>query len=248
MMKVLIVDDEPLARQRLQDLLADMADVEVCGEASNGREALEACESLQPDVVLMDIRMPVMDGLEAARHLSQCEQPPAVIFVTAYDQHALAAFETHAAGYLVKPIRSSRLQEALQHLPRLNRAQLDSVHKQASGTAARSHLCVRQGGRLQLVPVQDVLYFLAEQKYVTACLRQGEVLLEDSLKTLEQEFEDSFVRIHRNALIARSQLAGIDKRKDDQVVVLLRDTDRQLDVSRRHVPGLRLLLRKGQQG
>ena len=245
-MKILIVDDEPLARQRLQDMLEAFEDVEVCAEASNGREALEACESLQPDVVLMDIRMPVMDGLEAARHLSQCDQPPAVIFVTAYDEHALAAFETHAAGYLVKPIRSSRLREALLHLPRLNRAQLDRVGKQASATAERSHLCVRQGGRLQLVPVQEVLYFLAEQKYVTACLREGEVLLEDSLKALEQEFEQSFVRIHRNALIARAQLAGIDKRKDDQVVVLLRDTDRQLDVSRRHVPGLRSLLRQGQ--
>jgi len=245
-MKILIVDDEPLARQRLQDMLEAFEDVEVCAEASNGREALEACESLQPDVVLMDIRMPVMDGLEAARHLSQCDQPPAVIFVTAYDEHALAAFETHAAGYLVKPIRSSRLREALLHLPRLNRAQLDRVGKQASATAERSHLCVRQGGRLQLVPVQEVLYFLAEQKYVTACLREGEVLLEDSLKALEQEFEQSFVRIHRNALIARAQLAGIDKRRDDQVVVLLRDTDRQLDVSRRHVPGLRSLLRQGQ--
>ncbi len=248
MMKILIVDDEPLARQRLQDLLQEVGDVEVCAEASNGREALEACESLQPDVVLMDIRMPVMDGLEAARHLSQCEQPPAVIFVTAYDEHALAAFEAHAAGYLVKPIRASRLQEALQHLPRLNRAQLDSVGQQASAATERSHLCVRQGGRLQLVPVQEILYFLAEQKYVTACLRQGEVLLEDSLKALEQEFESSFVRIHRNALIARSQLAGLDKRKDEQVVVLLRDTERQLDVSRRHVPGLRSLLRRGQQG
>ncbi len=245
-MKILIVDDEPLARQRLQDMLEEFEDVEVCAEASNGREALETCESLQPDVVLMDIRMPVMDGLEAARHLSQCDQPPAVIFVTAYDEHALAAFETHAAGYLVKPIRSSRLREVLHHLPRLNRAQLDSVGKQASATAERSHLCVRQGGRLQLVPLHEVLYFLAEQKYVTACLREGEVLLEDSLKALEQEFEQSFVRIHRNALIARAQLAGIDKRKDDQVVVLLRDTDRQLDVSRRHVPGLRLILRQGQ--
>lgn len=248
MMKILIVDDEPLARQRLRDLLSELEDMEVCGEASNGREALESCETMQPDVVLMDIRMPVMDGLEAARHLSLCEQPPAVIFVTAYDQHALAAFETHAAGYLVKPIRLARLQEVLQRLPRLNRAQLDSVQKQAAGTAARSHLCIRQRGRLQLVPVKDVLYFLAEQKYVTACLHNGEVLLEESLKNLEQEFEDSFVRIHRNALIARSQLAGLDKRKDDQVVVLLRDTDRQLDVSRRHVPGLRKLLRKGHAG
>ncbi len=245
MMKILIVDDEPLARERLRDLLGQIDDVEICGEASNGREALQACETKEPDVVLMDIRMPVMDGLEAARHLARCEQPPAVIFVTAYDQHALSAFEAHAAGYLVKPIRQSRLQEALHHLPRLNRAQLVSVQEQASSHAARSHLCVRQGGRLQLVPVDEVLYFLAEQKYVTACLRDGEVLLEDSLKALEQEFEDSFVRIHRNALIALSQLAGIDKHKSGQVVVLLKDSDRQLEVSRRHVPDLRKLLRQG---
>ncbi len=242
-MKVLIVDDESLARARLRSIVADLADCEPVGEAANGREALQLSARLEPDVVLLDIRMPEMDGLEAARHLARLEQPPAVVFTTAYGDHALAAFEAQAVDYLLKPIRRERLQQALARARRLTRAQLQALEAQAPMARARTHLCARYRGELQLVAMDDVIYFQADHKYVTARHRDGELLIEDSLKALEEEFGERFLRVHRNALVARDCIAGLDSEGGGRGQVRLRGCEEKLEVSRRHLPGLRRKLR-----
>lgn len=241
-MKVLIVDDELPARERLASMLAEFPDYQVCGQARNGVEALRLTDSLSPDVVLMDVRMPGMDGIEAARHLASLEHPPAVIFTTAYGEHALEAFETQAAGYLVKPIRGERLAAALQGARTLNRAQLAGLSDQ-TGRPARTHICARLRGRLELVPIEDVVYFQADQKYVTVRHLHGEVIVEDSLKTLAEEFSERFLRIHRNALVAVDYVAGMEKSADGRFRLMLRGVEGSLEISRRHVAEVRRFLR-----
>ena len=191
-LKVLVVDDEPPARERLVSLLAEIEDVEVVGEAASGREALTRTGELAPDVVLLDVRMPGMDGLEAARHLNVLEEPPAVIFTTAFDQYAVEAFETHAVGYLMKPVRPEQLAAALTRAGRLTRAQLQKL---AAGEARRSHIAARRREGLRLIPLEEVQYFLADQKYTTVRHVNGEDLIEDSLRLLESEF-GAGVRAH----------------------------------------------------
>src|SRR5256885_4348289 len=164
-LRVLIVDDEPPARERLRSLLAEIADVEVIGEAVNGHEALKESHDLAPDVVLLDVRMPGMDGLEAARHLNVLEEPPAVIFTTAYDSHAVEAFDAHAVGYLLKPVRKEQLAASLARAGRLTRAQLQRLA--ASGEEPRSPLAARHRHGLRLIPNADVQSFLTDQKYTT---------------------------------------------------------------------------------
>ena len=242
-MKVLIVDDEPLARERLDALLRECGNVEIVGQAGNGREAVEAVARLTPDVVLLDIRMPLMDGLEAARHIAGFDKPPAVIFCTAYDEHALAAFEANAVDYLVKPIRRERLQAALERARRFGASQLTQV--QGAGVVAphRSHLCARVRGNLVLVAVADIQYLLAEDKYVVVHHAGGEVLVEEALKSLETEFAERFVRIHRNCLVARERLAGLTRSADGRIFAQLRGVTPPLEVSRRNLPDLRKLVR-----
>ena len=241
-MKVLIVDDEAPARQRLSAMLAEMPDYTVCGEAANGVEALRLTEDTAPDIVLLDVRMPGMDGIEAARHLASSEAPPAVIFTTAYGEHALEAFETQAAGYLLKPIRREQLEAALKGARSLNRAQLAGLSQERE-QPARTHICARLRGRLELIPIEDVLYFQADQKYVTVRHRHGEVLIEDSLKSLEEEFEPRFLRVHRNALVATEAVAGMEKTADGRLQLLFREVDARLEVSRRHVAVVRRFLK-----
>ncbi len=241
-MKVLVVDDEPLARQRLLQMLEDLPDAEPVGEAGNGREALQQVQRLQPDVVLMDIRMPGMDGLEAARHLAALETPPAIVFTTAYGEHALEAFEAQAVDYLLKPVRRERLAEALARARRPNRAQLEALGETRS--QARSHICARVRGNLVLVPIEEVRYFQADQKYVTVHHRGGEVLIEEPLKALEAEFGDRFLRIHRSTLVARDAIGGLEKGADGRVLLRLREEpDTRLEVSRRHAPEVRRFVR-----
>ncbi|HEB57774.1 MAG TPA: response regulator transcription factor [Gammaproteobacteria bacterium] len=254
-MKILIVDDEPLARSRLAALIAALPDHEVAGEAGNGLQALEQVQALEPDVVLLDIRMPGMDGIEAARHLATLETPPAVIFTTAYDDYALAAFETNALDYLLKPIRRERLAQALDSSHRLTRAQLVALRQSATagegvnpadaerGAEARRHISARVKGGLRLVPVEEICFFHADQKYVTVGYLGGEVLIDESLKSLEEEFGERFVRIHRNALVARERIMGLEKDAAGRCCVILRDCDQRLEVSRRHLPGIRKRLR-----
>lgn len=243
-MRVMIVDDEAPARIRLHSLLEELQDYEVVAEASNGREALLLYKEYLPELILLDIRMPGMDGLETARHLMEFDQIPAVIFITAYDEHALQAFEANAIDYLLKPIRKERLHQALGKVKQLNRAQLVHLQEQQGDPGARTHICARARGKVQLISLQDVIYFMADQKYVTVRHRDGEVLIEEPLRALEEEFSDQFIRIHRNALVSRFCLQGMEKAEEGGFVVLLKDADQPLEISRRHVPGVRKLLKE----
>ncbi|MHB8454939.1 MAG: LytR/AlgR family response regulator transcription factor [Acidiferrobacterales bacterium] len=239
-MRVLIVDDEKLARDRLRELLAEIAGHTIVGEAMNGNEAVERTIELNPDVLLMDIRMPGMDGLEAAMHLMGMENPPSVIFTTAYDQHALHAFEVNAVDYLLKPIRKDRLAAALEKAHKLTLKQLQEINQAQEQPSARTHISVHLRGNIRLVPVQDILYFMADSKYVTVRTTAEEHLIEDSLVNLEKEFgEKAFLRIHRNALVATSYIKGIEKSSVGTWQVSLKGLERKLDVSRRHAASVR---------
>jgi len=241
-MRVLIVDDEAPARARLARLVAELDDCEVAGEAGDGAEAVRAAHASGADVVLLDVRMPGMDGLEAARHLAGADPPPAVIFTTAYGDHALEAFESQAVDYLLKPVRAERLAAALVSARRSTRAQLSTVSEAAS---PRAQICARLGGGMELVPVADVAYFLAEHKYVTVRHRHGEVLIEEPLKDLEQEFGEHVLRIHRNALVAVRWVGGLRRMPGGRHAVWFKDIDDALEVSRRHLPAVRRRLRDG---
>jgi len=243
--KILIADDEAPARTRLRRLVEEIDGHDIVGEAANGREALLLSDKTQPDVLLLDIRMPGMDGLEAARHVATLENPPAVIFTTAYGDHALEAFAAHALDYLLKPIRKERLAQALTHVRKLNRAQSAALSN-VETAQARSHICARVRGALQLVPVGEIVYFLADQKYVTVRYSEGSVLIEESLKALETEFAAAFTRIHRNALVAAAHIVGLERDDDGHVHVRLRGVTERLEVSRRHAAELRQrLVRRG---
>lgn len=242
-MKVLIVDDEAPARARLRAMLESIEGYHACGEAANGVDALALAGQVEPDILLMDIRMPAMDGLEAAQHLQAMEQPPAIIFTTAYNDYALQAFETHAVDYLLKPVRQERLAEALQHAHRLTRVQAASLQEAEDQAGSRQRICANVRGSLQLVAVDEIRYFQADQKYITVCTAASQVLIEETLKGLEQEFADRFVRIHRNALVAKRYICGLTKDVDGQAQVQLAGIEQTLEVSRRHAAEIRQLLK-----
>jgi two-component system, LytTR family, response regulator AlgR len=236
-LRVAVTDDEAPARSRLKDLLEDISSsiaIELVGEAKSGRELLELLAEKPADVVLLDIRMPDMDGIEAAQHLLKLPEPPHVIFTTAYDDYALKAFELHAVDYLVKPIRLGRLHEALARTRAITRLSLDVL--QTIGPEPRSHLSVQERGKVTLIPVEEILYLRAELKYVTVRTAAREHLLEESLLRLEQEFGERFVRVHRNCLVAKAHVAGFEKQSGEgegRWMVKLRGIDEQLPVSRR---------------
>ncbi|MDO6386128.1 MULTISPECIES: LytR/AlgR family response regulator transcription factor [Uliginosibacterium] len=208
---VLIVDDEAPARERLRDLLGDIAadqPTRVAGMAGNGLEALRMLETTAVDVILVDIRMPAMDGIEFAQHASRLKNPPRLIFVTAYDEHAVQAFELNAIDYLLKPVRAERLSAALQKARQatpVSRENIDTIAE------PRRHLTCSERGKIHLIPISDVLYLKAELKYVTSRTVAREFLLEESLVQLEQEFPDRFVRIHRNCLVSREAVVGFER-------------------------------------
>ncbi len=237
-MKLLIVDDEPPARERLRRLLEEIGDCEIVGEAANGEEALAACGQAQPDVVLLDVRMPGISGIEVARHIDSLEDPPAVIFTTAYDQYAVDAFETEAVGYLLKPVRKEKLAHALRHAGRISPTRLARVAKSAGLEQRREQICARLGDQLRLIPVADIYYFLADQKYITVRHKGGENLIDEPLKSLAEEFSSDFVRIHRNALVAERQISAVERTDDGQYVVRVRECGAVLQVSRRHAAEL----------
>lgn len=232
-MKVLIVDDEAPARERLTRLCAEIADVQVLGEAHDGAAALEMAQRLNADVILLDIRMPAMDGIEVARHLAAMPEPPAVIFVTAFDQYALQAFDAHAVGYLLKPIRREKLQEALQSAQRLTRPQLVELAGKSQLAGPRKQIAVRVRDRIKLIPLPEIHFFLADQKYVTIKHLHGEDLIEEALKALEDEFATEFVRVHRNALVALRAIDCVHRTQDGQMEVLIKNSSEKLTVSRR---------------
>jgi two-component system response regulator AlgR len=235
--RVLIADDEAPARARLRDLLDEARErfpLAIVDEARNGREVLDVLNREKVDIVLMDIRMPEMDGMEAARHIAGMEAPPALIFTTAFDSYALKAFEVNAIDYLLKPIRLERLLTALgktRAAPPISRQALD-----AAANLARKHLSVHERGKIHLVPVAEILYLRAELKYVTVRVAAREYLVEESLTSLEEEFKDAFVRIHRNCLVARSAISGFERNTEESEsgwAVLIKDTGEKLPVSRR---------------
>jgi len=237
-LRILIVDDETPARRRLRELLDDCAaalPLIVVGEAANGREAMSLLSTITADLVLSDIRMPDMDGLELARHLLKLAQPPVLIFTTAYHEHALQAFEVNAVDYLVKPVRVQRLLAALQKVPRLKPLTAQKLDQLPA--SARRFLSVTERSRVVLVPVEEIIYLKAELKYITIRTAQREHLLEESLTRLEEEFGSRFVRVHRNCLVARDYIRGFERRASDDGdahwEVLLKGIDDTLPVSRR---------------
>jgi two-component system response regulator AlgR len=249
MLSVLIVDDEPLARSRLSQQLAECGhqiDLRLVGTVEGGLAALDAVDQLHPDAVLLDIMMPDMSGIEVARHLVARETPPAIIFVTAFDEHALPAFEVQALDYLLKPVRIERLLDALQRAQRLKRNEPRIEELARTLGSARSHLTVSERGRLVLVPIEDIIYLRAELKYVTIRTEHKEHLTEESLTGLEQEFGMRFVRIHRNALVARAAIQGFQRVKvrpgsdadggEGHWEVVLKAISERLPISRRQWP------------
>lgn len=243
-MRVLVVDDEQPARERLIGLLAELGAAHAVAEATNGVEALRSAAETVPDILLLDIRMPGMDGLEVARHLTRLEHPPSVIFTTAYDEHALAAFETNAVDYLLKPIRRARLATALARAQQLTRAQLVGLEgSRVSAERTRTHISATMHGALQLVPVADVRYLRAEDKYVVVRHPGGRVLIEESLASLEAEFGERFVRVHRNALVGAGHVRELIRNRDGAWEVHLRGIDEPVAVSRRLAPGVRRVLK-----
>jgi len=229
-LRVLVVDDEPLARERLSHLVEELPETELAGVAANGEEALLLAGRLKPEVVLLDVRMPGMDGLEAARHLARMPEPPAVIFTTAFEEHALAAFDAQAAGYLLKPVRPEKLQEALARARTPTRAQLTRIAEGVAGP--RTRIAVRTRDQLKLIPIEHVLCFIAEQKYTTLRHTGGEELIEEPLKALEDEFGARFVRVHRNALASVDHIEAMDRDAEGHHHVRLRGGS-TLPVSRR---------------
>lgn len=248
-LSVIIVDDEGPARARLRDLLADIAHElpnEIVAEADNGLRALAAIDGGGVDVALVDIRMPGMDGIELAHHLSQLEHPPAVIFVTAFDAYAVRAFELNAVDYLLKPVRAPRLLAALQKVPQSRALDRNRMLRLAQGP--RTHLSYHERGRLLLIPVATILFLKADLKYVMARTRDREYLLDESLTHLEHEFGEQFIRLHRSVLATREAIVGFEKCGSDdadaQWQAMLRDVPDRLPVSRRQWPLVRTFARQ----
>ena len=237
--RVLVVDDEAPARERLRRLLGELGDAEVVAEAGTGEQALRLAAELRPDVVLLDVRMPGMNGLEAARHLALLPEPPAVVFTTAYDAYAVEAFEAQAIGYLLKPVRAEQLRSALQRAARLAGTQLARIATQDPAHTPRTHVAARLGDAVRLIPVPEIYYFAADQKYTTVRHQGGSDLIEDPLRALEEEFGAQFIRVHRNALVSTARLAAIERDDAGQYHVLVRDIHERLAVSRRLAGELR---------
>ncbi|HMJ49478.1 MAG TPA: LytTR family DNA-binding domain-containing protein [Burkholderiales bacterium] len=237
-LRIIIADDETPARNRLRELLADCAPSfphELVGEAANGREALELLSKVPADLLLLDIRMPEMDGIEVARHLLSLPQMPAVIFTTAYDLYAIQAFEVNAVDYLLKPVRSERLLAALQRASQSRPPGQEQLQKLAR--RPRTCLSVQERGKIVLIPIGEIIFLKAEQKYVTIRTHEREYLLEESLTNLEQEFAVDFIRIHRNCLVAKDRITGFEKVAEDSGEshweVVLKGVQDKLPVSRR---------------
>ena len=252
-MKILIVDDEKPARDRLRQLIDDFGTHEVVGEAANGEEAIAMATGLCPEIVLLDIRMPGVDGIETAHHLNAMQTPPAVVFTTAYDEYAIDAFDARAIGYVLKPVRRERLERALEHASRLTGQTLNELTNDSQLESRRNHVCVRVHGELRLISVGDISFFNSDQKYTCVHHVSGEDLIEDSLKALEQEFAERFVRIHRGALVAVDKIDKLEKMTDGKTRVVLRgDTNQddnapndELIISRRHLATVRRRLKGG---
>jgi two-component system, LytTR family, response regulator AlgR len=243
-LKVFIADDEQPARERLSTLLEDIAaelPTKVVGEARNGVEAIELLPPSGAQVLLLDIQMPGMGGLEVARHLARLSAPPRIIFITAHDRHAVEAFELNALDYLLKPVRAERLAAALKKATVPDNARLEKAAE-----APREYLSLAERNRIILLPVRDILYLRAEEKYVTVRTRSREHLVEEPLIALEKEFAARFIRIHRNCLVARAAIRGFERAPGEEGeahwLVVLDGLEERLPVSRRQWPAVRDLV------
>jgi two-component system, LytTR family, response regulator AlgR len=243
-LKVFISDDEQPARERLRTLLEDLAaelPTKVVGEARNGVEAIELLPASGAQVLLLDIQMPGMGGLEVARHLARLAAPPRIIFITAHDRHAVEAFELNALDYLLKPVRAERLAAALKKATVPDNARLEKAAE-----APREYLSLAERNRIVLLPVRDILFLRAEEKYVTVRTRSREHLVEEPLIALEKEFAARFIRIHRNCLVARAAIRGFERAPGEEGephwLVVLDGLEERLPVSRRQWPAVRDLV------
>ncbi|MGS7253458.1 response regulator transcription factor [Pseudomonas sp. SK] len=244
-MNVLIVDDEPQGRERLSRLLGELEGYTVLEpSATNGEEALALIESLKPDVVLLDIGMPGLDGLQVAARLCEREAPPAVVFCTGDDEYGAEAFKDSALSHVTKPFQAQALRDALRKAEKPNRAQLAALTRPGSeGGGPRSHISARTRKGIELIPLPQVIYFIADHKYVTLRHEAGEVLLDEPLKALEDEFGERFVRIHRNALVARERIERLQRTPLGHFQLYLKGLEGDaLTVSRRHVAGVRKMM------
>jgi two-component system, LytTR family, response regulator AlgR len=237
-LNILIADDEAPARNRMRDLLSDIENVSIVAEAKNGKEAIDLALQTKPDLLLLDIRMPVMDGIEAAQHAQKLEPKPHIVFTTAFDAYAIKAFDLNAIDYLLKPIRLERLQAAINKAHALQ----PNIHAalralQDSHKKSRTYLSIHERGRVLLVPVETIIYLRAELKYITVRTAEREYLIEESLTNLEAEFGERFIRLHRNCLVAPPFIAGYEKRlnaeKEQQWVALLKGIPETVAISRR---------------
>jgi two-component system response regulator AlgR len=244
-MEILIVDDELLARQRLVRMIEKLKEHNIIAEAENADAALIAINEHDPDIVLLDVRMPGKDGLTLAHEISKLDCPPAIIFCTAFDQYALDAFGTEAIGYLLKPIKAEQLQDALNKAQKLNKVQRAAAQATPAvdNKNSRTHISAKTRRGIELIPLEDVRYFVADHKYVTVFHRNGEHLLDETLKELEEEFARRFIRIHRNALISVKHIEAIERAAQGQYQVRLADTEQRPIISRRHVSNVKELLR-----
>ena len=245
---VLIVDDETPARERLQRLVEELPGWDVAGVCGSGDQALKLVGELNPSVLLLDIRMPGMSGVEVARHMASYPSPPAIVFVTAYDEYAIEAFDAQAVGYLLKPVRREKLERALQQAERLGASQLGEVASAGTGVARREHIAVRFRDELRLIPLKDVRFFRADQKYVTVYHAAGENFIDESLKLLAEEFEPDFVLINRGILVAVGAIEALERDVEGKYLVRLRESEDTLPVSRRRLAALKraMLARKHQ--
>jgi two-component system response regulator AlgR len=237
-LRIVIVDDEAPARSRMRDLLADCAShlpLTIEGEADSGRAVLALLAARPADVVLLDIRMPEMDGIEVAQHLQKLDNPPAVVFTTAYDAYAIRAFEVHAVDYLLKPIRAGRLREALSRVRSAARPGPEVLRELQP--KPRAFLSAQERGKIHLIPVGEILYLKAELKYVTVRDARREFLVDESLTRLEHEYAERFVRVHRNCLVARHAIRGFERAAGDSGegnwLVVVNGCDEKIPVSRR---------------
>lgn len=231
---VLVVDDEQLARDRLKRLIANLDEYECVGEAENGEQALARVATLHPDIVILDIRMPGIGGMDVAKKLSTEEHPPALIFCSAYDEYALKAFQVSASGYLLKPVRSDDLAAALAKASQVNRLQVRQIETEQQQEEGEVFIANTWQGH-EMIPFDHIYYFQADQKYLTVHHKSGETLSDQTLKELEQTYGNKLIRTHRNSLVNARHVEALCKGADGKYYIRIKRTHEKVPVSRRLV-------------